>query len=146
MKTSFFIRAAVIAAIVNFTSPDVKCQSSRAGLLGNRVIISRNEYPELLDVNRKQIPQNPASYSLGQNYPNPFNPSTTIDYSLAEHGSITIKVYNLIGKEMATLVNEEKPAGNYSVKFDASSLSSGVYFYTMKSGNFTQTRKFILMK
>jgi hypothetical protein len=146
MKTSLFIIVSVTAAVLNFISPDVKCQSSRAGLLGNPGIISGNENPELLDVNRKQTPKNPASYYLGQNFPNPFNPSTTINYSLAEHGLITIKVYNLIGKEMATLVNEEKPAGNYSVKFDGSSLSSGIYFYTMKAGDFTQTKKFILVK
>ncbi|HVO74028.1 MAG TPA: T9SS type A sorting domain-containing protein [Ignavibacteriaceae bacterium] len=121
MKISFFILFAIIITGLNFISPELKSQSS-------------------------QIQQNPASYYLGQNFPNPFNPSTTINYTLAEHGLVTIKVYNLIGKEMTTLVNEEKPAGNYSVKFDGSSLSSGVYFYIMKAGDFTQTRKFILMK
>ena len=98
----------------------------------------------------------PNNFSLSQNYPNPFNPVTTIKYSIPSVISIpnsrernlnvTLKVYDVLGKEIATLVNEEKPAGNYEVKFNASSLSSGVYFYKLQSGSFVQTKKMILMK
>lgn len=79
-------------------------------------------------------------------YPNPFNPSTNINFSIKEAGFVNIKVFDLIGQQVAELVNEEKQAGSYSVKFDASNLPSGIYIYTINSGAFTQTRKMILMK
>ena len=85
-------------------------------------------------------------YELSQNYPNPFNPATQIKYGVAKEGLVTIKVYNILGKEVATLINEIKPAGNYEIKFNASQLSSGVYFYSLHSGDFTQTKKLILLK
>ncbi len=85
-------------------------------------------------------------YHLSQNYPNPFNPTTTISYQLSAFSRVKLKVYNMLGREVATLVNEEKAPGNYEVKFDGSNLSSGVYFYRMQVGNFTQTKKFVLLK
>ncbi len=85
-------------------------------------------------------------YSLSQNYPNPFNPSTEINYSIAKSGNVTLKVYNLLGSEIATLVNGFMEAGKHSVKFDARDFTSGIYFYTIKADNFTSTRKMILMK
>ncbi len=85
-------------------------------------------------------------YSLSQNYPNPFNPSTEINYTLAKSGNITLKVYNLLGSEVATIVNGFMEAGKHSVKFDANDITSGIYFYTIKADNFTSTRKMILMK
>jgi hypothetical protein len=89
----------------------------------------------------------PAKFSLEQNYPNPFNPSTKIQYNLPENSFVSLKVYNAIGKEVASLVNSVVPAGTHEVVFDASGLNSGVYFYTLKTGNnFVQTRKMILMK
>jgi len=88
----------------------------------------------------------PTAFTLDQNYPNPFNPSTTIKYQISKNGLTTLKVYNLIGQEVATLVNGVVTAGSYEVKFDASRLSSGVYFYTLRSGNFVETRKMTLMK
>jgi hypothetical protein len=88
----------------------------------------------------------PKEYSLAQNYPNPFNPSTMINYSMPKTGLVTIKVYNILGKEIATLVNEQKTAGNYSVKFTASRYASGVYFYRMQAGSFIETKKLILLK
>ena len=87
-----------------------------------------------------------AAYSLEQNYPNPFNPTTKINYSIKEKGNVELKIFDLLGSEIATLVNEEKTPGNYEVFFDASKLSSGVYLYTIKSGSFFQTRKMLLMK
>jgi hypothetical protein len=88
----------------------------------------------------------PYTYSLSQNYPNPFNPSTTISWQLKNDGFVTLKVYDQLGKEVATLVNEEKPAGSYEIEFNASSLASGVYYYRISSGNFVDTKKMILMK
>ncbi len=89
---------------------------------------------------------NPTSYFLEQNYPNPFNPSTKINFGLKESGFVSLKVYNILGTEVATLINEYKPSGNYKVNFDASKLSSGVYIYSLKTNNFVQTRKMILEK
>jgi hypothetical protein len=81
-----------------------------------------------------------------QNYPNPFNPSTTISWQLPVDAFVSLKVYDVLGNEVASLVNEEKPAGIYEVEFDASTLSSGTYFYRLEAGSFVQTRKMILLK
>ncbi len=86
------------------------------------------------------------SFVLNQNYPNPFNPSTTISYSLPVQSEVEIKIYDTLGKEVAALVNEIKSAGNYSVRWNASSLSSGVYFYRISAGSYTQTKQMLLMK
>ncbi len=88
----------------------------------------------------------PSSFTLAQNYPNPFNPSTVITYSLPENGFVILKVYDVLGSEVASLVNEQKSAGNYSVEFNASDLGSGVYFYTLKSGASVLSKKMILAK
>ena len=88
----------------------------------------------------------PIKFALNQNYPNPFNPSTLISYSIPQNSFVTVKVYDIIGNEVSTLVNQTQSAGKYDVKFDASSLSNGVYFYTIKADNFTSTKKMILMK
>ena len=97
------------------------------------------------DVN--EIPgSTPVAYALEQNFPNPFNPSTKINFSLPVEGFVTLDVYNSIGQKVASLVNETKTAGNYTVNFDASDLTSGIYFYKINSGNFTETKKMILLK
>jgi hypothetical protein len=94
----------------------------------------------------------PEQFTLEQNYPNPFNPSTTIKYSIPTSEFVTLKVFDVLGNEVATLVNEEKPAGSYEVEFSAVvtsrdlSLSSGIYFYTLQAGSFVQTKKLILIK
>jgi hypothetical protein len=85
-------------------------------------------------------------FSLDQNYPNPFNPSTTIKFSIPNEEFVSLKVFNSLGEEVAELLNETKPAGNYSVSFNASSLTSGVYFYKISAGNFIETKKMILIK
>jgi len=85
-------------------------------------------------------------YSLSQNFPNPFNPSTEISFSLAKSGNVTLKVYNILGSEVATLVSGFMEAGKHSVKFNANNFTSGVYLYTIKADNFNSTRKMILMK
>ena len=85
-------------------------------------------------------------FSLGQNYPNPFNPSTTIKYSIPTSEFVTLKVYDVLGEEVTTLVNEDKPAGSYEVEVNTAGLSSGIYFYKLQSGSFVETKKMILMK
>ncbi|NTV89597.1 MAG: T9SS type A sorting domain-containing protein [Clostridiales bacterium] len=87
-----------------------------------------------------------SEFKLEQNYPNPFNPATTIKYSIAQPGNVTLKVYDILGSEVATLINEEKPAGVYEVEFEASTFSSGIYFYKIQAGSFVETKKMILMK
>ena len=88
----------------------------------------------------------PEVYSLEQNYPNPFNPNTTIRFSVPEQANVTLKIFNSIGQEVASLLNGEITAGNHEVDFNASALSSGVYFYRINSANFTSTKKMILLK
>jgi hypothetical protein len=90
------------------------------------------------------------TYILSQNYPNPFNPVTNISYQLAKDGYVTLKIYDILGKEVASLVSDYKPAGSYNVQFNASfaggGLSSGIYFYRLQSGSFIEIKKLILMK
>ena len=88
----------------------------------------------------------PKNFSLYQNYPNPFNPSTKIRYDIPKAERVTIKIYDLLGKEVSTLVNENKSAGSYVVEFNASGLTSGIYFYRIFAGSYTDTKKMILVK
>ena len=90
--------------------------------------------------------QLPETYSLGLNYPNPFNPSTTINYAVPQNSFISLRVFDILGNEVQTLVNETKSAGKYTVSFDAASIPSGVYFYTLEAGNFVSTKKMLLLK
>ena len=93
----------------------------------------------------KETKNTPTDFVLHQNYPNPFNPTTTISFSIPFSGFTSLNVYDILGNEIATLVNE-KPAGNYEVRFNVSSLTSGTYFYRIQAGLFIETRKMILMK
>jgi hypothetical protein len=120
----------------------------------NYVYLNSNSYIELpiinssadifaeLNVNTKS----PGKFSLMQNYPNPFNPVTSISYSIAVKGFVTIKIYDILGREVNTIVNELRDAGTYEVMLDASRFASGVYFYTINSGSFTDTKKMLLVK
>ncbi len=92
------------------------------------------------------ISQQPDNFQLGQNYPNPFNPSTTIFYQLPRSSQVRLTVYDLLGREIMTLVNREQPAGEYSVKVNAGNLPSGIYLYRLEAGSFIQTRKMMLLK
>ncbi len=85
-------------------------------------------------------------FLLSQNYPNPFNPTTTIQYSVPKESFVIIKVYNVLGKEIATLVSGRKPIGNYSVDFNSGNISSGTYFYRLISGTYTATKKMVILK
>ncbi|MBK6912548.1 MAG: T9SS type A sorting domain-containing protein [Ignavibacteriales bacterium] len=88
----------------------------------------------------------PVEYSLDQNYPNPFNPSTSIKYSVAQDGFVTLDVFNLLGEKVASLINSNVKAGRYELTFDASQLASGIYVYKIVAGNFTSSKKMILLK
>jgi hypothetical protein len=88
----------------------------------------------------------PADYSLKQNYPNPFNPSTTIEFSIPVSGNVSLKVYDALGKEVASILDDYRAAGNYSEQFVGTGLNSGVYYYQLISGNFKETKKFMLVK
>jgi len=109
-------------------------------------------YSSLTDVHNNSVTL--TNYYLSQNYPNPFNPTTTIEYSIpvsvtlseVEESNVTLKIYNILGKEIKTLVNEQKQKGNYTIEFDASSLPSGIYFYKLQSGSFSETKKMIFLK
>jgi hypothetical protein len=83
---------------------------------------------------------------LLQNYPNPFNPTTKIRYSVLQSSNIILKVFDILGREVATIVNEEKPDGEYEVEFNAANLPSGIYFYQLSAGNFVETKKMVLLK
>jgi hypothetical protein len=88
----------------------------------------------------------PERYYLIQNYPNPFNPSTKIKYSIPQSSNVVIKVFDILGNEIETLVNEEKSVDTYEVEFDGSGLTSGIYFYQLQAGSFVETKKMVLMK
>ncbi|MFA5803478.1 MAG: T9SS type A sorting domain-containing protein [Melioribacteraceae bacterium] len=109
-------------------------EKTKVDLIGNIVGVFKN------------FPLSPNNFHLSQNYPNPFNPSTKIKYSIPRQSFVNIKVYDLLGREVTTLVNEEKPSGNYEVEFYVSSLSNGIYFYRLQSGNFFNSKKMILIK
>ena len=85
-------------------------------------------------------------YTLSQNYPNPFNPTTTIKYSIPIRANVQIKIFDVLGKEVGTLVNEQKAPGEYEVKFDGSGLLSGIYFYRIIAGTYIQTNKMVFLK
>ncbi len=88
----------------------------------------------------------PKTYALSQNYPNPFNPTTKIDYQLPKSGYVSLRVYDVLGNEVATLVDGQKEAGSYTVGLNAGNLSSGTYFYKLQAGEYSTTKKLVLLK
>ena len=113
---------------------------------GEELTINNNSVNRLIILSGEVEKNIPTVFSLEQNYPNPFNPSTVISYQLPVSGDVTLKVYDILGNEIAILVNEYKTAGKYEVEFNASSLPSGVYFYQLKAGEFRKTKKMVLLK
>ena len=99
--------------------------------------------PFLTGVSNEEIP---TVFALEQNYPNPFNPSTAIRFALPSASHVTLTVFNTLGQMVRELVNEERQAGYHEVSFDASDLTSGMYFYRMRSGDFTETRRLLLIR
>jgi len=118
---------------------------SKTGGTGALGIFSSNNYLTTtgIQVNNNEIPR---TYALEQNYPNPFNPTTDIKFSIPNTGLVKLVLYDILGREVRTMLNETKQAGNYTISFDASTLSSGVYFYKLTSGNFTDVKKMSLVK
>ncbi len=104
----------------------------------------RFNFSSLVDVDNQKL--YPRKFSLSQNYPNPFNPTTNIGFRIANFGFVSLKVYDVLGREVATLINEEKFPGEYEIKFDASHLSSGIYFYKLQTEKYSSTKKMILLK
>lgn len=100
---------------------------------------------EIVEV-KEDVLLNLKGYTLTQNYPNPFNPTSKISYSIPEQSQVTLKIFDVLGNDIKTLVNEEKTAGNYEIDFDASSFSSGIYFYRLQAGSFVETKKMLLLK
>ena len=101
--------------------------------------------------NEIEVEITPSEFALEQNYPNPFNPSTSIQYTIGSKQFVQLKVYDVLGNEIATLVNEEKPAGSYVVEFNVAqdsrpAIASGIYFYKLQAGRFVETKKMILIK
>ncbi len=122
---------------------EVRIYNTNNGLIG--VLESTNVSTLLTGMNNAGSDR-PSHFQLGQNYPNPFNATTIIHYQLPGTTNVVLKVYDTLGKEIATLVDETKSGGSYEVKFDASKLSSGIYFYKMQAGSYTETKKLVLMK
>ena len=107
-------------------------------------LLDTSHYPTRID--DEFLTQAPTEYKLLQNYPNPFNPSTTISYSIPKQSQVTLKIYDILGNEIKMLVNEEKTAGTYKINFNASDLSSGIYFYKLETDNYVKCKKMILLK
>ena len=132
--------------------PDIEVLPTIQGIRDGRdeVLETALNY-NITDVKSKSKSEMPEEYTLSQNYPNPFNPTTTIKYSIPKHSYVTLKIYDILGKEITTLVKEEKPSGNYQLEFSAkggsaADLPSGVYFYRIRAGSFNQVRKMMLIK
>ncbi|MHB8843022.1 MAG: T9SS type A sorting domain-containing protein [Candidatus Aquicultor sp.] len=98
------------------------------------------------EIKEEQQTKPPTEFYLGNNYPNPFNPETKLRYQLPIRGKVSLKVFDLLGKEVATLVDEVKEAGTYDVSFNGKSFTSGVYFYKVQSGNYVKIKKMMLLK
>ncbi len=109
------------------------------------VYIIKTMGPEITELEHQAV-KIATHYSLSQNYPNPFNPSTSIKYSIPQSSNVTLKVFDVLGSEIITLLNKEQSAGNYEVEFDGSDLTSGIYFYRLQAGDFVETKKMILLK
>jgi len=132
----------VVRALVFRTTPDSTLFAGVAGAVAQ----GGHEYSfPLVGINDPHTGI-PAEYGLSQNYPNPFNPATVINYALPKASFVTLKIYDVSGREVSTLVSEEKSAGYYDVSFTANGLASGVYFYQLTAGSFTQTKKLNLVK
>ena len=125
--------------------------SSNIITAGQRGVILRKGNPIITSISNKNSNIN-SSYVLYQNFPNPFNPTTNIHYEIPKSGFVKLVVFDILGREIQTLVNEKQNAGTYEVTFNArqpglgSNLSSGIYFYTLISGDFKETKKFVLLK
>jgi hypothetical protein len=113
---------------------------------GTTSSVWRRPLSEMITAVQRKADPIPVKYALDQNYPNPFNPSTMISYQVNSLSKVSLKVYDLLGREVATLVDELKGQGSYSVIFNATNIPSGVYFYRFQSGKYSETKKLLLLK
>jgi hypothetical protein len=150
------INTRAFAVRISAMLPSGKLWSNSTQVSGNQAVFTVPDQSLKYKIEAVSLPNSttgvennlstPIEFNLSQNYPNPFNPSTTISYSLPTSSFVNLKIYDILGKEVATLVNEEKIEGNYSINFDGSKLASGTYLCRLVSGAFSQTQKMILMK
>ncbi|MFZ1290817.1 MAG: T9SS type A sorting domain-containing protein [Melioribacteraceae bacterium] len=133
----------IIPENVNFISVDIKCSNYVLGKVKiSGMYLAKSKTSDIED----EVEEIPNNFILNQNYPNPFNPETKISYSLPKNSNVTVKIYNILGSEITTLVNEKQNSGNYEITFNATNLASGVYFYSLHTENFTQTKKMVLLR
>jgi hypothetical protein len=133
----------MVRSLVNYHTYYWKVRAGNGGGWG-AYSLTRRTNTVFTGVDERQGP--PTEFKLLANYPNPFNPSTHVDFEIPKESHVTVVVYNMLGETIARLVDEVKPAGYYSVTFDAGGLASGVYFYRMTAGNVTMLKKMLLMK
>jgi hypothetical protein len=127
------------SVVIHYQHVPLTCQDYGVVMLFDNMTVT----PIITGITKNEIP---VGFGLKQNYPNPFNPSTRINYQIPKQGMVTLKVYDITGNEVATLVNEVEQPGDKSVNFNASDLASGVYYYKLQSGNYTDTKKLVLLK
>lgn len=125
-------------------TPPYSYTTDPAGEVKAKVIKYAGNTGNITDV--EELQSEPAGLALFQNYPNPFNPVTSIRYKIDRKQFVNMKIYDILGKEVAAIVNEEKPIGTYEITFDGSNLTSGIYFYVLRAGTFSETKKFILLR
>jgi hypothetical protein len=111
---------------------------------GNGLVLKTEDGTTWIDAKTNKV--YPSQYHLSQNYPNPFNPSTTIEFSLSQSSFVSLKVYNILGKEVATLVSKTLTIGKYKYEWNAGNFASGIYIYTLKAGSFEQSCKMLLLR
>ncbi|MDD8017066.1 MAG: glycoside hydrolase family 3 N-terminal domain-containing protein [Bacteroidota bacterium] len=145
-STNIYNKQSLTAYVVNSIS-----QKVRAGIISENIVDSAYNRIQRLKqhiITNATLASNqiPISTQLMQNYPNPFNPTTTVDYQISVRGNVTVAVYDILGRKIAALVNEEQSPGIHSVHFDGSKLSSGVYFYTLQTANYVAAKKMIIIK
>lgn len=142
------LHGAIYPVTLRIDGADVKVSDNLGGTVLNETLKSGGEIVLNEDMNGLRISsvEIPVSFELAQNYPNPFNPVTTIKFAVPEASRVILKVYNAIGEEVNTLLDRDMDAGYFDVSFDASSLSSGIYFYTISAGEFSAVKKMVLLK
>lgn len=148
-ETIGFVKGAGTSTIINNYSYTDALKNVTAGINFLKYRLKQIDFDGSSHVSepvKVEVDLTPASYQLLQNYPNPFNPSTHIDFKLPENGHISLIIYNILGDNIATLIDEVKPAGVYSIEFNAENLAAGIYFYELKTQNFRSVKKCLLLK
>ena len=132
-KTKLFVIFMAIFCLITISSADIGIGISDVGTISSVTAIEEKNTA-------------PAGYILHQNYPNPFNPGTEISFSLAKSSFVTLEIYNSLGQKVATLINDEMNSGSHKITFNASDLSSGVYYYKIQAGEFQSVKKMLLLQ